>query len=115
MKPLFWRNVLTLVPSIAALMLASQVAMANPNNSSDGVVNTRPFNLVRLGYQGYFKDEGIPSHSAFYAAIQSRRVTATQLVESAVKKGKLDRDVLNNQEYLESVETQLELMLRSRR
>jgi hypothetical protein len=114
-------SLLTLLPSIAALILASEVAIgqspryaiANPDiNRSNQVKNTRPFNLVRLGYQGYFQDDGIPSNGAFHAAIRHRRVTATKLIESAIKKDKLSPDALNNQDYVDAVEAQLELILR---
>ncbi|NJM89496.1 MAG: hypothetical protein HC847_22400 [Hydrococcus sp. RU_2_2] len=114
-------NLLTLLPSIAALILASEVAIgqspryaiANPNiNLRNQVENTRPFNLVHLGYQGYFQDDGIPSNGAFRTAIKHRLVTAETLIESAIKKGRLSPDALNNQDYVDAVEVQLELILK---
>jgi hypothetical protein len=105
-------KLLTLLPSIAALILTSEVAIANPNINRNQFENTRPFNLVRLGYQGYFQDEGIPSNGAFHTAIEHRRVTATKLIEIAIKKGRLSPDALNNQDYVDAVEAQLELILR---
>lgn len=112
MKHLFWRNILTFFPSIAALMLVSEVAIALPNINRNQVANTQPFNLVHLGYQGYFRDEGIPGYEAFCAAIKNRRVTAARLIESAIQKGRLDTDALNKQDYIYAVEAQLELILR---
>lgn len=112
MKQLLLGNLLALLPSIAALILASEVAIANPNINRNRVLNTRPFNLVRLGYQGYFQDQGIPGYGAFHSAIQNRRVTATKLIESAIEKGRLSPDALNNQDYVDAVEAQLELILR---
>jgi hypothetical protein len=108
-KPLFW------LTSIAVTILASEIAIANPNIDRDRAFNTRPFNLVHLGYQGYFQDEGIPSYAAFHAAIENRRVTATQLIESAIEKGRLHRDALNDRDYINAVETHLELILRNKR
>jgi hypothetical protein len=101
-----------LLLSIAALILTSQVAIANPNINRNHASNIQPFHLVRLGYQGYFQDRGIPSYSAFQAAIQNRRVTATKLIESAIEKGRLSPDALNDQDYIDAVEVQLELIVR---
>lgn len=112
MKQFFSLNILTCLPSIAALILASEAAIANPNINPNQVANTRPFNLVRLGYQGYFQDSGIPAYQAFRTAIKYQRVTATNLIESAMKKGRLPLDTLNNQGYVNSVKAQLELILR---
>ncbi|MCU0536968.1 MAG: hypothetical protein MUD14_24025 [Hydrococcus sp. Prado102] len=105
MKPLFLVNLLTLLPSIAALILASEVAIANPTINRNQIINIQPFNLVRLGYQGYFQDQGIPGYGAFHSAAQNRRVTATKLIESAIEKGRLSPDALNNQDYVDAVET----------
>jgi hypothetical protein len=38
-------QLLTLLPSIAALILTSEVAIANPNINRNQVENTRPFNF----------------------------------------------------------------------
>lgn len=112
MKHLLWSNLLTWLSSIAALLLASEIASANPKIDRNQMENLQPFNLVRLGYQGYFQDQGIPSNGSFRAAIQNRRVTATKLIESAIEKGRLSPDALNNPDYENAVERQLRLILR---
>lgn len=111
MKQLFWHNILTLLPSIALLILASEVAIANPNIDRNQIVNIQPFDLVYLAYQGYFQEEGIPSYEAFRTAIKNGQVTATTLIESAIEKGRLYPDALNKQDYVNAVEGQLELIL----
>lgn len=111
MKQLFWRNILTWLPSLAVAILASEVAIANPDIDRHQIANIQPFDLVQLAYQGYFQDQGIPSYSAFRTTVENQQVTATTLIESAIKKGRLYPDALNKQDYVSAVEAQLELIL----
>jgi hypothetical protein len=67
----------------------------------------QPVNLVFLGYQGYFEQEGIPSNGRFIEAIHSGKVNSTTLVESAIKQGRLPEDTINNKTYLNNVQMAL--------
>lgn len=89
-------------PSVKAEMSAFKPSM----NAT--ITEVLPFNLVYLGYQGYFEDQGVPSNGAFVAGIHSGRVDAMKLVQIAIERGRLSPETLNNQGYLNSVETQLQ-------
>lgn len=70
--------------------------------------NVEPVTLVQLAYQGYFEDQGIPSHAAFKNAIATGDVDAETLVRSAINKGRLTADALQDEGYMNTVRTQLE-------
>ncbi|MBD2559996.1 MULTISPECIES: hypothetical protein [Nostoc] len=95
----------------------------NTNNSS-GQLNTdvnsntlhanstkasylQPFNTAFLAYQGYFKEQGIPSGSALVFKYQTGNLTAKDVVQAAIKAHKLPAQVLNDPGYLNAVESQL--------
>lgn len=62
-----------------------------------------PFSLVAAGYQGRLIKQGIPADDAFLTAIRSNKIEARDLVKSAIASGQLSTDILNNQDYLDSV------------
>jgi hypothetical protein len=66
-----------------------------------------PFNLAYLAYQGYLQDQGIPSNGALIDAIASRKITAQDLIQAAVKTHRLPEQVLNDQGYHHDLENQL--------
>lgn len=70
-----------------------------------------PFRLVDLARNGYFESYGIPSHAALVSAVQTGRVTAEDLVESAVMDQRLTADKLDDRRYLRSVDRFLEYLL----
>lgn len=81
----------------------------SPNPDAPSADNKlTPFNLVTLAYQGYFKDQGIPSGDAFLNAYQGKTITAEALVKTAIATQRLSPDVLNDAEYIAAVENQLE-------
>ncbi|MEH2393478.1 MAG: hypothetical protein V7K21_18080 [Nostoc sp.] len=94
------------------------------NNNNAGQINTdvssntlrtnllnasylKPFNTTFLAYQGYFKEQGIPSGGALVSEFQIGKVTAKDVVQAAVKANKLPAQVLNDKSYLNAVESQL--------
>ena len=82
----------------------------NSNNlrtNSPNVSYLQPFNTTFLAYQGYFKEQGIPSGGALVSEFQTGKVTAKDVVQAAVKAKKLPAQVLNDQSYLNAVESQL--------
>jgi hypothetical protein len=95
---------ITLIPGIAA-------AQTPTNNSSNQAVNSKiyvqPFNTAFLAYQGYLKNEGIPSAGALVFAYQAGNLTAKDVVQAAVKDNRLPAEVLNDQDYLSAVDSQL--------
>lgn len=66
-----------------------------------------PFNLAYLAYQGYFRDQGLPSYAAFISAHQSGTISAKDIVQIAVKANLLPEQTLADQGYLSAVEDQL--------
>lgn len=67
-----------------------------------------PFNLVRLAYQGFFEDQGIPSGDSFLNAYQNKTITAEDIVKGAIAAQKLSSDVLDDSEYIAAVGSQLD-------
>lgn len=78
------------------------------SESTPTAENVEPVTLVQLAYQGYFADQGIPSHAALKTAIASGKVDAETLVRSAISKGRLSANTINDDGYLNIVRTQLE-------
>ncbi|MDJ0742894.1 MAG: hypothetical protein QNJ32_05975 [Xenococcaceae cyanobacterium MO_167.B27] len=73
--------------------------------SRRNIVEITPFNLVTGSYQGMFKYQGIPSSASFITAILANRIDAEDLVRSAIAKGRLSEDTLNDTSYLNRVES----------
>ncbi|MEH1836470.1 MAG: hypothetical protein V7L29_31560 [Nostoc sp.] len=67
----------------------------------------QPFNTTFLAYQGYFKEQGIPSGGALISEFQIGKLTAKDVVQAAVKANKLPAQVLDDRSYLYAVESQL--------
>ncbi len=67
-----------------------------------------PVNLVKLGYQGYFQEQGIPSASSFLIKANSGRISAEDLVRSAIDRGRLSPEKLNDEGYLNIVQIELD-------
>jgi hypothetical protein len=67
-----------------------------------------PFNLVGLAYQGFLKDQGIPSGGVLLNLYQNREITGKELVEGAVKANRLSPEVLNDSGYIAAVDNQLD-------
>jgi Zn-finger domain-containing protein len=86
---------------------AGEIAAVNQNLHRN-IVEVTPFNLVEHGYQGYFKEQGIPSYAAFLTAIRSRKVQAEDLVKSAIARGRLAPETLNDRSYLDAVKLQID-------
>jgi hypothetical protein len=105
----------TLLCSAALLPTASYAQTAgtaqtslNPYVASQPAPNQlNPFNLTFLAYQGYLKDQGIPSNGAFINAIASGKVTAQDLMQAAVKANRLPEQTLTNPGYRSALEAQM--------
>jgi hypothetical protein len=80
----------------------------NPYTAKQPSTNQlRPFNLAYLAYQGYLKAQGIPSNGALINALESRTVTAQDVIQAAVKANRLPEQALNDQGYRHNLEEQL--------
>jgi hypothetical protein len=66
-----------------------------------------PFHLVSLSYQGYLKNQNIPSYGAFISEYHQMNIHGKDLVEAGIKANLLPAGTLSNQEYVHSVDSQL--------
>lgn len=113
---------------ISAFALTSGIANAEPptnNNYADAgqtniAINSnalssnstttsylQPFNLVSLAYQGGLEEQGIPSGGTLIFERQNRNIVAEDLVKAAISANKLPPQILNDQNYLNAVKSQL--------
>ena len=72
--------------------------------STRNIVKISPFNLVSGGYQGLFKEQGIPSSGSFVTSVRANKITAEDLIESAIAKGRLPESTLEDDAYINEVE-----------
>ncbi|NJM71769.1 MAG: hypothetical protein HC862_17100 [Scytonema sp. RU_4_4] len=77
------------------------------NTSSHSARKLTPFHLVSLGYQGYFKNQGIPSYGAFVSEYHQMMFHAKDLVKAGIQANLLPAEILTNQEYIHAVDSQL--------
>ncbi len=101
-----------LIPPVLATSVAAQMSIPPQITYNPDVVSTRasqitPFNLAYLADRGYFHSVGIPGGDLLISAHQSGRVTAKDIVQSAVKTNRLPQQTLSDQGYLNALEEQL--------
>lgn len=78
------------------------------NTSSNTYRNLTPFHLVSLGYQGYLKNQGIPSYGAFISEYDKYQSSYSKyLVKAGIEARLLSPDTIMNQAYIHAVESQL--------
>ncbi|MDZ8259211.1 hypothetical protein [Nostoc sp. ChiQUE01b] len=116
-------NSALLITSITFISGIAGAQTANTNNGG-GQINTdvnsntlrknptdakylQPFNLAFLAYQGYLKDQGIPSGGTLLFKYQTGFLTAKDVVQAAIRANKLPAQVLNDQSYVNAVELQM--------
>ena len=107
MKRLLLSSLGTLLIATATTPAFANEVAVKPTVNSNNIVEVQPFNLVYLAYQGYFTEQGIPSNGRFTHAIKTRRITAKDLVASAIARGRLSPETINDSSYLAHVESQL--------
>ncbi|MEH2223265.1 hypothetical protein [Nostoc sp.] len=108
---------ITLVPGIAGAQTAntnsSETIAVNSNNLSINSTSAnylQPFNLVTFAYQGGLQQHGIPSGGALVLKTLNRNILAKDLVKAAVNADKLPSQVLNDQNYLNAVNLELNVL-----
>lgn len=103
---------------ILLMAIASPAVNANPRVAANRetamtmMQPTTPFNLVSLGYRGYFANQGINGYTQFVSGIRANRVTAESLVETAIEVGKLSPDIRQDSSYINAVKLQLDRLER---
>ena len=71
------------------------------------LAETSPFNLVNLAHRGYFAERGIPSSQALVSAYSLGKISAEELVQTGVETGRVSPQAVNDQGYINAVETML--------
>ena len=99
---------LPLVGSLLAVSLVS-IAPVNAQEVASGGTSYRvsPRELVSLAHQGRFKEQGIPSYDNFRSKARSGKITAAELVESAIANNRLSAEAASDQQYLNAVNSHL--------
>ena len=92
-------------------VLTQEIAAVNQRSIVNNLEIT-PFNLVMSSYQGSFSNQDIPSYRSFTAAVQSGRITANDLVEQAIASGRLNPETINDQAYLNHVQSHLTRLIK---
>ncbi|NJK61525.1 MAG: hypothetical protein HC921_01530 [Synechococcaceae cyanobacterium SM2_3_1] len=67
-----------------------------------------PVNLVQLAYQGALEDQGIPKAATLLREVRFNQIRAEDVVMAGIQAGRLPASTLENQSYLQVVETELE-------
>ena len=84
--------------------------VSSEQNMSNSIA---PNNLVESAYRGAFKGVGVPSYISFLTEIRENKLTAKDLVQSAIAERKLLSDTINNSEYIHGVSVALQNMAQS--
>ncbi len=99
-------------PIVKAEMMPTQMEQATataepmPERIATRMAVT-PFNLVFLAFHGFFEKEGVPSSMSLVSAYVRGKVTANDLVKIAIAMNRLPSNTLDNQNYINQVDSQL--------
>ena len=102
---------ISFIGSLLVLSLAATAPAQSQGIENDKSVNNSysisPRELVSLARHGRFVDQGIPSHNNFRQGVRSGRITAQELVESAISQNRLAEEVKSDRNYLDTVANHL--------
>jgi len=106
-------SVLFLSVPIAAIAQTEvePVAQNESGHCSSASKSIDPFRLVYRAYEGSFRAQGIPGGGALLDRIALKRITAEDLVQSAIEQGRLSSDALDDRAYINAVEFQMRGLL----
>jgi hypothetical protein len=93
-----------MIGTLSALLLSSAIA---PIAKAE-TVEVTPAQLVSLAENGYLHDQSIPRAATLINEYQAGRITARDLVQAAIRDGRLTPNTLNNQEFLNAVARQMQ-------
>lgn len=112
MKKICFEMISSLAITTIAILIGTEATLAADDTSTNKSNQLTPINLVFHGYQGYFLDQGIPSGATFVSAVHFGTIDAEQLVKSAVEKGRLAPETINDESFLRKVQSSLTLIER---
>ncbi len=107
---------LLIVSTATAPAVHAEKTVFNPavtSRTDSNIPHITPFNLVNLAYHGYLKDQGIPSYSVLRTAYFEDKISAVDIVRSAVAARRLPKEALSDKQYLNSVAQQLDMTFRT--
>ncbi|QIR35952.1 hypothetical protein HCG51_03710 [Tolypothrix sp. PCC 7910] len=102
---------LLLISTATAPVFASQKTAGNSTTVAANLPSTtqiQPFDIAGMAYQGYFKNQGIPSYGELLRAYQAQQITAKDIVQGAVNSHRLSSQALNDQGYIHAVKNSLD-------
>lgn len=82
-------------------------------SSNYDVRRTEAFNLVSSAYRGDFEEQGIESYAALINNYEAGELTAEDLINAAIDSGELSPNAIEDDSYIEAVETQLDALTSS--
>ncbi|RMF27133.1 MAG: hypothetical protein D6756_02570 [Cyanobacteria bacterium J083] len=112
MKSLVIASISALAFCLITLPARAEHITAKSSDYSNRILAITPFNLVTNAYQGYLQEQGIPSNGAFLSAVRLGKINEIDLIESAIAKGRLSPDKLNDHSYRQAVAHQLRDIVR---
>ena len=115
MKRLFLASLSIIAISLAvgtsAQARGHQAAIVLPMTKVSNNLPTKryitPFNLVGNAYQGAYRDHAIPGYASLIDGARTGRIAAKDLVKAAIDSENLSPEMIDDRDYLRSVEVQL--------
>ena len=115
MKRLFLTSLsiiaISLAISTSAQARGHKQAIVQPTIKISNNIPTRkyltPFNLVGNAYQGAYRDHSIPGYASLLYGARTGRIAAKDLVKAAIESEDLLPEMIDDRDYLHSVEVQL--------
>ena len=83
------------------------------DSSNYDIRRTEAFNLVSSAYRGDFEDQGINSYAVLITNYETGELTAENLIQAAIEAGELSNSALEDDAYVQAVESQLEALTQS--
>lgn len=102
--------VVAIICAIQTPVLADENISAVNKNSIHNIVNITPVDLVNSGYQGRLANFNIPGYGAFNTAVKAKKINSQVLVKSAIQSGRLEPEKINDNSYLNRVQSLLNLI-----
>ena len=107
---------LLLISTCTATEVRAEKTVFNPavaGSTDSNIPQITPFNLVNLAHQGYLKDQGIPSYGVLSRDYLDQKISALDIVRSAVKAKRLPEQALSNKQYLSKVAQVLDMTFKT--
>ena len=90
-----------------AVLAQESVAARSTPLGSNYSYRIEPFNLAYMAYQGYFKEQGIPSYAGLIAAYETGEVEAEDIIKQAIATNRIPAELANDDSYRAAVDRML--------